>query len=102
MFRTVRHWWNDGRGKITVRLFVFEFVVVVVGVLVAQALANWVQGRAAIREMEQAKARSAHEIAQSLEVALIWQAAVPCLRERPGRSAPAIRHGRPCAHRPWD
>lgn len=66
----------------TARLFAFEFVVVVAGVLVAQGLANWVQSRAAVHEMEQARARSAHEIAQSLDVALVWQAAVPCLRDR--------------------
>ena len=46
MFRTVRHWWSEGSGQHTARLFVFEFVVVVAGVLVAQGLANWVQQQA--------------------------------------------------------
>ncbi len=82
MFQTVRHWWGGGRGKATAGLFLFEFVVIVVGVLVAQGLANWVQGRAALRDMELAKDRAAYEIGQSLDVAMVWQAAVPCLRER--------------------
>ena len=35
MFRTVRHWWQEGDGKTTARLFVFELFVVVAGVLIA-------------------------------------------------------------------
>ena len=46
MFHAVRQWWGSGRGKITARLFAFEFLVVVAGVLTAQALANWVADRA--------------------------------------------------------
>ena len=46
MFQTVRNWWKGGTGKVTARLFAFEFIVVVTGVLVAQALANWAQERA--------------------------------------------------------
>ena len=45
MFQTVRHWWGNGRGKVTARLFAFELLVVVAGVLIAQALADIVQGR---------------------------------------------------------
>lgn len=45
MFRTVRHWWQAGDGKITARLFVFELFVVVAGVLIAlgaeQLVSNW-------------------------------------------------------------
>ena len=48
MFQAIRHWWDSGRGKITTRLFLFEFVVVVAGVLTAQALAEWVHDRAEI------------------------------------------------------
>jgi hypothetical protein len=29
MFQTVRHWLIGGRGKVTARLFLFEFLVVV-------------------------------------------------------------------------
>lgn len=35
MFRTVRHWWQGGDGKTTVRLFLFELWVVIIGVLIA-------------------------------------------------------------------
>ena len=45
MFQAVRHWWGGGRGKITARLFLFELFVVVAGVLIAQALAAYVQQR---------------------------------------------------------
>ena len=45
MFHTVRRWWGNERGKVTTRLFLFEFVVVVAGVLTAQALASWVTDR---------------------------------------------------------
>ena len=45
MFHAVRQWWGEGCGKATARLFAFEFLVIVAGVLVAQALANWVAER---------------------------------------------------------
>lgn len=45
MFRTVRHWWQEGDGKTTGRLFVFELFVVVAGVLIAlgaeQLVSDW-------------------------------------------------------------
>ena len=45
MFRTVRHWWQEGDGRTTARLFVFELFVVVAGVLIAlgtdQLVSNW-------------------------------------------------------------
>lgn len=52
MFRAVRHWWDSGRGKVTARLFLFEFVVVMAGVLAAQGLQSWLAGRADDREGE--------------------------------------------------
>lgn len=45
MFRLVRHWWQDGTGKNTARLFVFELTVVVAGILIAlgaeQQVSDW-------------------------------------------------------------
>jgi hypothetical protein len=45
VFRTVRHWWQEGDGKTTARLFMFELVVVVAGVLIAlgaeEQVSNW-------------------------------------------------------------
>jgi hypothetical protein len=82
MFRTVRHWWGSGRGKVTARLFVFEFAVVVVGVLTAQALANWVADRTEQRAVSEEDNRVRYEIGRARQVARVWSAAVPCLRER--------------------
>ena len=80
MFRTVRHWWTEGSGQHTARLFVFEFLVVVAGVLVAQGLANWVQQQAENRE-----GRSLLEVAQlfvrsSNERANYWIRHANCIR----------------------
>ncbi|QNM82135.1 hypothetical protein H8M03_08865 [Sphingomonas sabuli] len=82
MFQTVRHWWGSGRGKMTARLFLFEFVVVVAGVLVAQGLANWVQDRADRDHMRDERARARQELSQFGYSALAWKAAAPCLAER--------------------
>ena len=38
MFHAVRQWWSRGRAKVTARLFLFEIVVVMVGVLLAQGM----------------------------------------------------------------
>lgn len=87
MFQTVRHWWQGGRGKVTLRLFVFEFVVVVAGVLTAQALANWVADRAEQRAVSEEDKRVRYEIGRARQVARIWSAATPCLVERVERIA---------------
>jgi len=79
MFRAVRNWWSGGRGKVTARLFVFEFVVVVAGVLTAQALANWVTDRAEQRAVSEEDKRVRYEIGRARQVARIWSAATPCL-----------------------
>lgn len=82
MFRAVRHWWGSGRGKVTARLFVFELLVVIVGVFIAQALANWVQHRGEIERMERSDRFAGREMALSYGAALVWQRASPCLRDR--------------------
>lgn len=82
MFQAVRDWWSGGRGKITARLFVFEFFVVVAGVLVAQAVAEWAGDRSAMAEAERADTRISKELSHNLGKAKIWLAAIPCLRER--------------------
>jgi hypothetical protein len=87
MFQTVRHWWGSGRGKVTVRLFAFEFLVVVAGVLTAQALANWVGDRADARAVSEEDARVRYEIGRARQVARLWSAATPCLVERVERIA---------------
>ena len=82
MFQTVRHWWGNGRGKVTLRLFLFEFVVVVAGVLVAQGLATYVQDRSDLARMEAERSRIRIELADSFSLFQIWRAAVPCLDQR--------------------
>jgi hypothetical protein len=80
MFHTVRHWWGSGRGKVTARLFAFEFLVVVAGVLVAQALANWVADRGQRAEGERLLAQTM-EIGRGLQRDLsYWQRYGTCLR----------------------
>lgn len=82
MFQTVRHWWGSGRGKVTARLFAFEFGVVVAGVLVAQAAADFVNDRSARNHMRNAWVVSRKQIAAAGFVALGWQRASQCLDAR--------------------
>jgi len=95
MFRTVRHWWDSGRGKITARLFAFEFLVVVAGVLTAQGLANWVADRSEQRSVDEEDKRVRYEIGRSRQVARIWSAATPCLVARVERVARQASTGEP-------
>ncbi|MEP7315832.1 MAG: hypothetical protein ABI667_03970 [Sphingomicrobium sp.] len=84
LFHAVRLWWTQGRGRLTVRLFVFEFTVVISGILAAQMVANWAQERAALKDVEIADRRIEKEFSYNLGKAMIWQAALPCLRDRMG------------------
>lgn len=87
MFDAIRQWWNDGGGQGALRLFLFEFLVVVAGVLTAQALANWVADRAEQRSVNEEDKRVRYEIGRARQVARIWSAAIPCLVERVDRVA---------------
>ena len=82
MFQAVRQWWGSGRGKVTTRLFLFEFVVVVAGVLTAQALSNWVSDRAERRAIGAEDDRVRYEIGRARQVARLWATAAPCLIDR--------------------
>ena len=82
MFQTVRHWWGSGRGKITARLFLFELLVVVIGVLIAQGLAGYAQTRADFAKMESERSRVRDELTIVHSVLQSWQAAIPCLDRR--------------------
>ena len=93
MFQTVRHWWGSGRGKLTARLFLFEFVVVVAGVLAAQGLANWV-GTRAEREQGRRLFADATESARQLDRTLgYWQRFAPCLRSHVASISRAAANG---------
>jgi hypothetical protein len=87
MFQAVRNWWGRRAGKPAVRLFLFEFLVVVAGVLTAQALASWVADRAEQRAANEEDKRVRYEIGRARQVARIWSAATPCLVERVERVA---------------
>lgn len=87
MFQAARHWWGSGRGMVTTRLFLFEFLVVVAGVLTAQALASWVADRAEQRSVIEEDKRVRYEIGRARQVARIWSAGTPCLVERVERVA---------------
>lgn len=95
MFQTVRHWWGSGRGKVTARLFLFEFLVVVAGVLTAQALADWVSDRAEQRAVNEEDKRVRYEIGRARQVARLWSAATPCLNDRVERVARLAASGDP-------
>jgi hypothetical protein len=82
MFRTVRHWWSDGSGQHTARLFAFEFLVVVAGVLVAQGLSNYAQHRADFAQMEEERARVRYEMETAYSLNESWNRAIPCLNKR--------------------
>ena len=94
MFRAVRHWWSGGSGNTTLRLFLFEFAVVVVGVLAAQGLANWVGSRAE-REAGQRLFADAREGARQLDRTFsYWQRFAPCLRSHVASISRAAANGR--------
>lgn len=82
MFRIVRHWWSEGAGQHTARLFIFEFLVVMAGVLAAQWVQGLAQDRAAIAHMKGERARARHELERIHLTAREWLIAVPCLDRR--------------------
>lgn len=94
MFRTVRHWWTEGTGQHTARLFVFEFVVVVAGVLVAQGLGDWAHDRAVDRQVTEENARIEYQIGRTQQYNKVLSVAGPCLRARITDLIKAIGTGR--------
>ena len=82
MFHAVRQWWGRGRGKVTARLFLFEIVVVMVGVLLAQGLQQAMSDRAARRHMEDERVRAREQLSSAHMMFRVWEAAVPCLDVR--------------------
>ena len=82
MFRGVRRWWGSGRGKVTARLFLFELCVVVLGVFIAQGLANFTQRQSAFAQMEEERSRALYEMQTAHQILLGWRAALPCLNAR--------------------
>jgi hypothetical protein len=73
---------HNHRLQRTARLFLFELTVVIIGVLIAQGLANWAQSRSGVDRMRRSDARARLEAGQVLNTVLIWQKALPCLDAR--------------------
>jgi len=82
MFHAVREWWSDGRIKRTLGLFAFEFAVIVAGVLVAQAAADYVNDRSERERMRNVWVVSRRQVAAAGFVALGWNRAALCIDER--------------------
>ena len=82
MFHAVRQWWGRGRGKVTARLFLFEIVVVMVGVLLAQGLQQAISDRAARQHMELERVRAREQLTSAHMMFRVWAKAVPCLDSR--------------------
>ena len=74
--------WRDLRSRGLFSLFFFELVVVTLGVLLAQAAANWAEARSARERLDGSLARVGYAIARDRVAAEAWQVAVPCYRER--------------------
>jgi hypothetical protein len=82
MFRAIRDWQANRKLRRWAGLFLFEFVVVMVGVLAAQGLQNWANQRSAASRMEEARARTLRELSDNLAYAQAWTSAIPCLDQR--------------------
>ena len=99
MFAAIR----NGLGKATVGLrargvaglFLFEFFVVVLGVLAAQGLQEWASRREEQRHVEQELERLSEGYARTRQLGTAWRAAIPCLRERIGQLMRAAATGAP-------
>ena len=71
--------WRDLRSRGLVTLFFFELLVVTLGVLLAQAVADWAANRKDIAAMEKARARADLEMGDAAFVAQLWKKLGPCI-----------------------
>ena len=98
MFRAVREWWDIGRWRRPARLFAFEFVVVMAGVLAAQALQSWGAERSD-RARGATQVAAARQNLQSLGATIgFWTRHGPCLREHVRRVATVAGSGGSLVH----
>jgi hypothetical protein len=101
MFRAVRDssakagaLFHGYRLQRTARLFIFELLVVIVGVLIAQGLANLVGDRATQRQVSEEHSRLDFELGRSRQTSEAWRVAIPCLRKRVDALMDASESGR--------
>lgn len=74
--------WRRLREGSLAKLFVFEFVVVMLGVLAAQWIADWARERDAMKEMEIARLEAERTASRSLKVALGYRDLIPCFEDQ--------------------
>lgn len=82
MFRAIRNWQVNGKARHLVGLFAFEFVVIVLGVLTAQAVADWSKNRTAQRDMLKNKERADAQIAFLAATSIAYGRIIPCMERR--------------------
>lgn len=90
---SLRGWLGKVTGRRWLRLFVFEFFVILLGVLAAQGLQSWFVDRSERRAAVAAKAtldRNLASIALSAEIRL---RSMTCFNDRVGKIAIALRAG---------
>lgn len=102
MFRAVRLWWQNGRGKETSRLFVFELTVVMIGVLAAQQVSNWASNRSQMQEIEGLHADLVQSFGIYRNFADSYDVAIPCYRRRVDQIMFLAASGRPVDSRLLD
>mgnify|MGYP003575394822 CR=1 FL=1 len=71
--------WRDLRSRGLVTLFFFELPVVTLGVILAQAVADWAANREDMAAMEKARARANLEMGDAAFVAQLWKKLGPCI-----------------------
>lgn len=89
--------WRSLREGSLAKLFVFEFVVVMLGVLAAQWVSEWAEDRRLAREAEarfEQSVRSAETVYRVLD---FWSEKGPCISERADAVARAASRGEPLA-----
>ena len=86
MFEAIRNRlvgaWKDLRSRGLVSLFFFELVVVTLGVLLAQGLADWSSQRQAMAQMEDVRDRIRERLGFTYWSAQMYEMALPCMDDR--------------------
>ena len=65
--------WREVRSRGFVSLFFFELIVVTLGVLLAQGVADWDNRQSQFAEMEEARARADLEMGDAAAVSQAWK-----------------------------
>ena len=74
--------WKEIRSKGLVTLFFFELLVVTLGVLLAQKIADLSEEREAYREMEAERQVALDALRDSMTYVIGWKVVIPCIDDR--------------------